>query len=132
MWWARPDVSVGCSGERTRGLDLGWGMHQDECVYSGETCCLSMRVGGHVGGYFSVPQGPRSGGSERARNVGPRLLFDRNLVRLWSSVGAFLPLCPSPMAGPDPRDSKSRYKTIDPTGSHHLEVVDVYMLPPLS
>ena len=46
-------------------------MREDECGHSGETCCLSMRVGGHVGGYISVPPGPRSGGSERvSRTVG--------------------------------------------------------------
>ena len=30
-------------------------MRQVGCVHSGETSCLSMRVGGHVGWYFSVP-----------------------------------------------------------------------------
>ena len=30
-------------------------MRRVGCVHSCETCCLSMRVGGHVGWYFSVP-----------------------------------------------------------------------------
>ena len=48
--------------------------------------------------------------------LGPELLAS---FAGWTSVGAFLPLCPSPMSGPDPRASKSRYKIIiDATGTH--------------
>ena len=81
-----PDVRVGLCGGldpmlgldamqrgRARWLELRV-MREDECVHSavsGEIYCLSMRVGGHAGGYISVPPGPRSGGSEReSRTVG--------------------------------------------------------------
>ena len=47
--------------------------------------------------------------------VGPELLAG---FAGPTSVGAFLPLCPSPMLRPDTRASKSRYKIIDTIGSH--------------
>jgi hypothetical protein len=47
--------------------------------------------------------------------VGPELLAG---FAGRTSVGAFLPLCPSTMSGSDPRASKSRYTIIDTTGSH--------------
>ena len=49
--------------------------------------------------------------------VGPELLAS---FAGLTSVGAFLPLCPSAMSGPDPRASKSRYTIIDTTGSHQI------------
>ena len=84
MHHARPEVRVGlCGGlgstleldanaERTRWRELR--TMCEDCVHSGETCCLTMRVGGHVGGYISLPPGPRYGGSDRGsrrRTVGP-------------------------------------------------------------
>ena len=48
-----------------------------------------MRVGGHVGGYISVPPGPRSGGSERgSRTVGPLGLIRLSLVHCWRFLAA--------------------------------------------
>ena len=80
-----PDVRVGLCGGldpmlgldamqrgRARWLELRV-MREDECVHSavsGEIYCLSMRVGGHAGGYISVPPGPRLVG----QNVSPGLL----------------------------------------------------------
>ena len=47
--------------------------------------------------------------------VGPELLAG---FAGRTSVGSFLPLCPSPMLGPDTRASKSRCTIIDTIGSY--------------
>ena len=83
------------------------GMRQDECVHSSllcETQCLSMRVGGHVGGYIieCTAMGPNLVSS----TMGPGLVgFDP--IRHLYSVSAFLLLCPMPMLGQDTRASTS-------------------------
>ena len=55
-------------------------------------------------------------GSKLFTHIHVRVQFLYRLINLVD--GAFLPLCPSPMSGPDPRASKSRYTIIDGTGSH--------------
>ena len=55
-----------------------------------------------LAGTLVYRHGPRTGG-------GPELLA--GFVGR-TSVGAFLPLCSSPMLGPDMRASKSRYVTL--------------------
>ena len=64
-----------------------------------------------------VPPGPRSGGSERGSRAGGPLAQ----LGSWSSIGAFLLLCPMPMSGPDTSASsklKIGSKAIEATESH--------------
>ena len=46
----------------------------DASVRSGETCCLSMRVEGHVGGHISVPARIQISWDLVGQSVGPGLV----------------------------------------------------------
>ena len=67
------------------------GMRQVGCVHSCETCCLSMRVGGHVGGYISVPPWTQIWWVRSW--VQDWWVFDP--IRIVCFVGAFLLRCPT-------------------------------------
>jgi len=63
-------------------------MRQVGCVHSGETCSLSMRVGGHVGWYFSVPARIQISWDLVGQSVGPGLV---DPSRLMSGTSANVP-----------------------------------------
>ena len=55
-------------------------MRQVGCVHSGETCSLSMRVGGHVGWYFSVPARIQISWDLVGQSMGPGLVDPSRLM----------------------------------------------------
>ena len=108
---------------KMREFKLG-GMRRVGCVHSCETCCLSMRVGGHVGGYISTAM--------------TQIWWVRTWVQdCWAfdpisvlcTVGIFLPLSPMPMLGQDTRASsklKMDTKALHVPGSDQNRAIVVF------